>query len=201
MTLARLLAAAFLAAAFPLTALPITAQAADAARGATLAAQNCANCHGANGRSQVPGVPSLAGQPADFITVQMILLREGIRQAPAMNPFAQGVPDRDIEDLAAFFASLPPGPPDDRAPRDEALFAAGQALTGPRHCATCHVADYGGRAQIPRVAAQREEYLVHAMTEYRDGRRSGVDTQMNSAVIGLSNAHIAALAHFLAHLD
>lgn len=196
MTLFRLLAAALLAAAFS-----VGAEAADPRRGADLAAHRCVNCHGDNGRSQTPGVPSLAGQPADFITVQMILLREGIRQAPAMNPFAQGVPDQDIEDLAAFFASLPPGPPDDRAPKDEALFAAGQALAGPRHCATCHVADYGGRAQIPRVAAQREEYLVHAMTEYRDGKRAGVDTQMNSAVVGLSNAHIAALAHYLAHLD
>ncbi len=194
--LLRLLAAALLAAA-----VPGMARAADAARGADLAAHRCVNCHGDNGRSQVPGVPSLAGQPADFITVQMILLREGIRHAPAMNPFAQGLPDRDIEDLAAFFASLPPGPPDDRTPKDEALFAAGQALTGPRHCATCHVADYGGRAQIPRVAAQREDYLVQAMIGYRDGTRAGVDTQMNSAVIGLSNAHIAALAHFLAHLD
>ncbi len=196
MILFRLLAAAFLAAAVSGGAL-----AADAGRGATLAAQNCVSCHGANGRSQVPGVPSLAGQPADFITVQLILLREGIRQAPAMNPFAANLPDRDVEDLAAHFASLQPGPPDDRAPKDEALFAAGQALAGPRHCATCHVSDYGGRAQIPRVAAQREEYLVHAMTEYRDGKRAGVDTQMNGAVVGLTNAHIAALAHFLAHLD
>jgi len=199
-SLARLVAAAFLAAAGMLTSHG-TAAAADAARGADLAAHRCVNCHGDNGRSQTPGVPSLAGQPADFITVQLILMREGIRQASAMTPFAANMPDRDVEDLSAFFASLPPGPPDDRAPRDAALFAAGQALTGPRHCATCHVSDYGGRAQIPRVAAQREEYLVQAMTEYRDGTRSGVDTQMNTAVIGLSNAHIAALAHYLAQLD
>ena len=146
-------------------------------------------------------IPSLAGQPADFITVQMILLREGIRNAPAMAPFAANLPDRDIEDLAAYFASLPPGPPEDRRPRDAALFAAGQAQSEPRRCATCHVADYGGRNQIPRVAAQREEYLVHAMTQYRDGLRSGPDTQMNSAVIGLSNADLAALAHYLAQRD
>jgi cytochrome c553 len=146
-------------------------------------------------------IPSLAGQPADFITIQMILLREGIRHAPAMNPFAAGKSDQDIQDIAAYFATLPPGAPEDRRPRDAALFAAGQALTGPRHCATCHVSDYGGRAQIPRVAAQREEYLVHAMTQYRDGLRSGPDTQMNGAVIGLTNADLAALAHYLAQRD
>ncbi|WP_424813270.1 c-type cytochrome [Roseococcus sp. YIM B11640] len=192
----RLLAAALLAAA-----LPIAAEAQDARRGAELAGQTCITCHGENGRSQMENIPSLAGQPADFITIQMILFREGIRQAPPMNDFAANMADQDIQDIAAFFASLPPGPPDDRSPRDDALFARGQAFIGPRHCATCHVADFGGRAQIPRVAAQREEFLAHTMREYRDGRRAGVDTQMNGAVVGLSDADIAAIAHYLAHLD
>jgi cytochrome c553 len=190
--------AAALAAALCVSA-PVVAQ--DAARGANLAAHACTNCHGANGRSQTPTVPSLAGQPSGFIVLQLILMREGIRQAPAMTPFAANMPDKDIEDLAAFFESLPPGPPDDRAPRDAARFAAGQALIGPRHCAVCHVRDFGGRAQIPRIAAQREEYLVHAMTDYRDGTRVGADPQMNSAVQGLRNEDIAALAHYLAQLD
>jgi cytochrome c553 len=165
---AGLLAAALLAAAQALTG---AALAQDARRGAELAAP-CLQCHGANGRSLMENIPSLAGQPADFITVQMILFREGIRQVPAMSPFAANKPDRDIEDIAAYFASLPPGPPSDRRARDPALFAAGQALTGPRHCATCHVSDYGGRNQIARIAAQREDYLAHAMIEYRDGRRA-----------------------------
>lgn len=192
----RLLAAAVLAAAFC-----APAQAQDAARGATLAGQTCIACHGENGRSQTPEIPSLAGQPAGFITLQMILFREGIRQVPAMSAVAANMPDRDIEDLAAFFESLPPGPPDDRTPRDAALYAAGEQLIGPRHCATCHVADFGGRAQIPRVAAQREDYLVHALTLYREGNRIGADPQMNSAVYGMTAAEIRALAHYLAHRD
>lgn len=195
MILARLLAAALLAAATPLVV-----QAQDARRGAELATP-CLQCHGANGRSQMPTIPSLAGQPADFITIQMILLREGLRNAPAMAPFAANLPDQTIEDLAAYFATLPPGPPDDRRPRDAALFAEGQALSAPRRCATCHVSDYGGRNQIPRIAAQREEYLAETMMAYRDGRRAGPDTQMNGAVVGISDAQIAALAHYLAQLD
>jgi cytochrome c553 len=63
------------------------------------------------------------------------------------------------------------------------------------------VSDYGGRAQIPRVAAQREEYVLRAMTEYRDGRRVGADPQMNGAVYGLSDADLAALAHYVAQRD
>lgn len=195
MSLRLTLAAALLAAATSGAAL-----AQDARRGAGLS-EPCAQCHGANGRSQIQDIPSLAGQPADFITIQMIVLREGLRNAPAMQPFAAGKSDQDIQDIAAYFATLPPGPPDDRRPLNPALFAAGQALSGPRHCATCHVSDYGGRAQIPRVAAQREDYLLHAMTQYRDGLRAGPDTQMNGAVQGLSDADLTALAHYLSHKD
>jgi cytochrome c553 len=194
--LLRLLAAALLAAA-----IPAGAGAQDARRGADLAAHRCSNCHGDDGRSQQQDIPSLAGQPPDFIIVQMILFREGLRHVPAMTAFAAGLPDRDIEDLAAFFSSLPPGPPDDRGPRDAALFAAGQALIGPRHCAVCHLPDFRGRNQVPRLTAQREDFLARTMAEYRDGKRVGADTQMNGAVAGLSDADIAALAHYLAQRE
>jgi cytochrome c553 len=194
--LSRMLAAACIAAAGV-----ASASAQDAARGAQLAAQSCVNCHGADGRSQLEDIPSLAGQPADFVTIQMILFREGIRQVPAMSPFAQNLPDRDIEDLAAFFASLPPGPPDDRRPRDPTLFAAGQALTGPRNCGVCHLPDFRGRNQVPRLTAQREDFLARTMREYRDGQRVGADAQMNGAVVGLTDTDIAALAHYLAQRE
>ena len=197
MRLRHLLAAALLAAAIPTAG----ASAQDARRGADLAAHRCVNCHGADGRSQMQDIPSLAGQPAGFIVLQMILFREGIRQVPAMTAFAEGLPDKDIEDLAAFFASQPHGPPDDRGPRDAALFARGQALIGPRNCASCHLPTLAGREQIPRLAAQREDFLARTMIEYRDGLRVGADTQMNGAVFGLSNTDIAALAHYLAQRD
>jgi len=190
---------AFLLAAALLAAVPAHAQ--DARRGGELAAESCAACHGAQGRSATPDIPSLAGQPAEFITIQTILFREGLRQVPAMNAAAANLPDRDIEDLAAWFASLPPAPPEDRRARDPALFAAGQALTGPRNCGVCHLPNFRGRNQIPRLTGQREEFLARTLAEYRDGRRVGVDTQMNGAVHGLSDAEIAALAHYLAMLE
>lgn len=196
MRLRSLVAAAVLAAA-----LPGTAMGGDPARGAALAAERCAACHGADGRSAMPDIPSLAGQQPGFTTLQMILMREGIRRVPAMQPFVEGMPDQDIEDLAAWFASLPPGPPQDRRPRDAALLAAGEALIGPRNCAVCHLPSLAGREQMPRIAGQREEFLARTMAEYRDGRRIGADPQMNGAVAGLSDAEIAALAHYLAQQD
>lgn len=177
------------------------AAAQDAARGAQLAAANCSACHGQEGVSRLAGVPSLAGQQAEFVTLQMILFREGLRQVPVMTGVATGLADQDIEDLAAFYAALPPGVAEDRPARDAALFAAGQAMSGPRNCGVCHLGDYRGRNQVPRLAGQREDYLTHAMLEYRGGVRVGTDTSMGAVMHGATNADIAALAHYLSQRD
>ncbi|MBR0645222.1 c-type cytochrome [Roseomonas hellenica] len=186
-----ILAAALLAAAF---IVPAGAQ-------APPEAEQCATCHGAEGRSETPNVPSLAGMPAEFITLQMILFREGLRDAPPMPQFAQGLSDAQIEQIAAFYASLPPGPAPDRGPRDAALAERGAALSARMHCGVCHLPDFRGRAQMPRLAGQREDFLAQTLKEYRDNRRVGTDTQMNAVMYGVSDADIAALAHFLAQRD
>ena len=58
-----------------------------------------------------------------------------------------------------------------------------------------------GRDQVPRLAGQREDFLARTMAEYRDGVRVGADSQMNGAVAGLTDAQIAALAHYLSQRD
>jgi len=66
------------------------------------------------------------------------------------------------------------------------------------HCGQCHLADFRGRAQMPRLAGQREDYLVDTMKSYRDGKRTGADTTMSEVLYGLKDADIVALGHFLA---
>jgi cytochrome c553 len=51
---------------------------------------------------------------------------------------------------------------------------------------------------MPRLAGQREDYLLHAMRQYRDNQRIGTDTQMSGILYGLSDDNLAALAHFMA---
>lgn len=176
------------------------AQARDPARGAAIAAQRCAACHGADGRSIAAEIPMLAGQQREFVTLQLILFREGIRPVPAMQAAADKLSDEDVEALAAHYAGLPARAAE-RAPRDTALAARGQAVSAARNCGVCHLPDYAGRAQVPRLTRQHEAFLARTLAEYRDGRRVGIDTQMNGAVQGLSDADIAALAHHLAHRD
>ena len=193
------LRASALAAALATAAAALPAAAQDAARGAALAEErNCGACHGAKGVAAQPGVPSLAGQPAEFTTLQLIMFRERLRDAPPMPDLAQGLDDGQTEDLAAHFAALPPGPPPDRGEADVARAQEGAALSRRMNCGVCHLPTYAGRAQIPRLAGQREDYLVHALTQYRDGARRGSDTNMNAVMYGVSDAEIAALAHHLA---
>jgi len=190
-----------LAAVLAAAAFSLPAAAGDPARGEVIAAERCVACHGADGKSALAEIPRLAGQQAGFITLQMILFREGLRQVPAMQAPTEKLSDSDIEALAAYFAGLPSAPPEDRKPRDAALMVRGQAISAARNCGVCHLPNYAGRAQIPRLTHQHEAFLAHTMAEYRDGNRVGIDTQMNGAVQGLSDADIAALAHYLAHQD
>ena len=56
-----------------------------------------------------------------------------------------------------------------------------------------------GVREVPRLAAQREEYLEYAMNGYRRYTRKGGDTLMAAALYGVSDAEVKVLAHYLAH--
>jgi len=171
----------------------------DAERGRAKAAAVCAACHGADGNSAMENIPSLAGQPETFTTLQLVLFRERIRVVEAMMEVSKPLTDADIADLAAHYARLAPKPPQG-PPRDEAKVAQGAALAERLRCATCHERNYVGRAQMPRLAAQREDYLLHSMKQYRDNQRTGTDTTMQGVLYGLSDGDLSALAHYLAQV-
>lgn len=96
-------AAAALAMALTLAAVP--AIAADAAAGRAKAAL-CATCHGANGLSVAPDVPNLAGQPEIYLAEQLRQYRSGKRAHEVMGVIAKPLADADIDNLAAWFASI-----------------------------------------------------------------------------------------------
>lgn len=158
-------------------------------------AEPCAACHGADGNSAIPEIPSLAGQPATFTELQLFLFREQIRQVPPMQEFVKGLTDGDIADLAAHYAALRPQP--EPGARDAARHAQGAALAARMNCGSCHLPNYAGREQMPRLAGQREDYLLYAMRQYRNNERVGADTMMNGVMYGVSDADIAALAHYV----
>ncbi len=156
----------------------------------------CAACHGADGNSQLPNIPSLAGQPRVFLENQLVIIREGLREIPQMKGLLDGVSDAEITAMAVHFArqparvSLPPG--------DPALMAQGKALAEGMRCGICHLPDYRGREQMPRLAAQREDYLLYSMLQFKNNQATGRDTIMAASLYGVSDGDLKALAHFLA---
>jgi|SRR5687768_7684832 cytochrome c553 len=164
-----------------------------------LTVSTCESCHGPGGNSVTAPIPSIAGQPANFLENQLVYFREGLRNAPVMQPLMKGVPDSEITTLARHF-SAQPAKAVTPAPADAAVVARGKELAAKMHCGQCHLPDYRGRNQMPRLAGQREDYLVDAMIGYRDGKRTGADTTMSEVLYGMSDADIKALAAFLVRL-
>ncbi len=157
----------------------------------------CASCHGADGNSTRERVPSLAGQPELFLTDQLILIREGVRRSELMRPFVLGFDDATIISIAKHFASMPARSAD--GPPEPDLVVRGRTLAAAGHCGGCHLSDFSGQAQIPRLAGQRDDYLVATLRAYRDDTARRPDTTMNDIMRGASDEEIRALAHFLAH--
>src|SRR5882762_5522575 len=71
----------------------------------------CAACHGPRGNSANPAVPSLAGQPKQFITTQLVMFREGNRKDPLMSPIAATLGNAEINDFGTYFTAQAPVPP------------------------------------------------------------------------------------------
>jgi cytochrome c553 len=158
--------------------------------------QLCAACHGADGNSVDPKVPSIAGQPKLFLETQLVLFREELRKSDLMLPVVKGLKDPQLIALAEHFSKLPAKGMESGAP-DPALMKTGQERAKALRCGICHLADFGGQNQIPRLAGQREAYLEGEMRAYRDGKRTGGDTIMAAALYGVGDADLKALAHFL----
>jgi cytochrome c553 len=157
----------------------------------------CESCHGKGGNSDVALTPSIAGQPDIFITNQLILFREGLRSSDVMQGVAKAMKDKDAIELGKHFAKSPvkivsPGVVDPK------LETRARQLVGERHCGQCHLPNFAGRSQIPRLAGQREDYLVSTMRAYVGGKRTSADTTMQEVLAGLADADIQALGHFLA---
>lgn len=82
-----------------------SAQAADPVAGKVRAGM-CITCHGALGLSQLPNAPNLAGQPAIYLVEQLKNYRDGKRQNEIMSLMAKPLTDAEIDDLAAWYASI-----------------------------------------------------------------------------------------------
>jgi cytochrome c553 len=96
-----------LAAAALLSGVSFQATASDIAEGSKKSA-TCAACHGKDGNTPIdPSYPKIAGQHKSFLVRALKDYKSGARKNAVMNGQAAGLSGDDIENLAAYFASLP----------------------------------------------------------------------------------------------
>ena len=176
-----------------LAALPVCAQSLDARL------PTCFACHGENGTSQLPETPSLGAQPAFYSLVELVMFRDKLRITEPMNEMAKGLTDDDLRKAADIISKLPPPMPDPGTP-DPARMEKARVLSQQHRCNFCHQPNYQGQENVPRIAGQREDYLLKALRSYKDNSRRGYDAQMAEVVYTMKDEDFVELAYFLARL-
>ena len=161
-------------------------------------AQACAVCHGPGGNSADPALPSLAGQPAQFISMQLFLFRQGDRKDPQMSPIAASLSNADMNELAAYFARQRPAAPSHKTAGENT--AEGRRLAERYHCVQCHGPALLGLQHIPRLAGQQFAYLRMQLRGFKAKTRADFDGNMTSAAELLSEKDIEILADYLSGL-
>ena len=157
---------------------------------------SCLGCHGIEGyRNAYPSyrVPKLGGQTATYLEIALRGYRDGTRAHPTMVAQSASLTDQQISDVAAFLASH----------RSEAVDAGGETVPvfqKAAACAACHGQNgIGVSPQWPTLAGQHEEYIVHALNQYRDGSRQ--DALMSPMAAPLTDQDIKLLAEYFSGLD
>jgi cytochrome c553 len=159
----------------------------------------CLACHGDNGQSTTAEIPSLGGQPEYYVTIQLVMFRDKLRDVEIMNQAMAGASDDMVRELASFVSKLPP-PQAVVEATDEARIDRAKALAQNYHCNVCHRPDFSGDQNVPRLAGQREDYLVQALRGYKNNTRRGYDASMADVIQPVTDAQILDLSYYLARL-
>jgi cytochrome c553 len=177
----------------------------DAATGKKKAAV-CATCHGPEGAKPIlPTYPSLAGQHADYLVRQLTNFKSGGRDNPIMKGQAASLSPNDIQNLAAYFSSIPPRAGSATQPNlvkdGESIYRGGVAKTGVAACMGCHGPSGAGiPPRFPRVGSQLAGYTAQQLHDFKDGKRKSESTIMTDIASRMSDDQIRAVAEYMGGL-
>jgi cytochrome c553 len=169
------------------TALPMPAKAAP-----------CLACHGPNGNSVLPPIPSLAGQTARYIYLQLRDFQEGRRANELMTPMVANLSRDDMREIGAWFEAQPLKSPPFQP--DPAKARLGRAKAEETLCTMCHLGGFLGQNEIPRVAGQHFSYIVKQLADFRTYRRTNDAGNMTAVSSTLTDDDIVNVAHYIAGL-
>jgi cytochrome c553 len=177
-------------------------------RGAQIAGQTCAACHGDKGLSPSigagPAFPSLAGQSPYAIYKQLHDFQSGARVNPQMTPVAKSMAVADLANVAAYYAD---------ASKEYAAIGKRQLIGEPEveklanegdshrrlpACMACHVANAGGPIETPVITGQPSAYLLKQLDDFASGqRKNDVYGRMRDVAGKLTPEERSALARYL----
>lgn len=178
----------------------------DAAAGQAKSAL-CATCHGADGNSQIPMNPKLAGQSASYIVKQLMDYKSGERADPTMAAMVLSLSDQDMQDIAAWFSSQSVtlgGADAESIALGASLYRAGNQELAVAACSACHspTGQGNGPAGFPSLSGQHAEYTLKQLKSFRAGERSNdTSAMMRSTVERLTDTELEALASYVSGLN
>ncbi len=165
-------------------------------RGATFALR-CTMCHGARGLSDANS-PNLAGQYVSVIYKQLQDFTSGARSSAVMGPFVANLGDKDMRDLAAYYAYLPrpPGYHPDSAGPAPLIVSSGAPMRNIAPCGSCH-GRLANKAGSPWLEGQPAAYLRAQLQGFASGaRRNDISEQMRNIARQMTLAEIDEAAGY-----
>ena len=169
----------------------------------------CLPCHGSGAAAApapgAPAFPTLDGQHAAYLDKQLREYMSGKRKSPIMAPLIASLKKQQISGIAAHFAGQTPARGTSANPelaaRGKVLYEEGNRATGVPACVGCHLPNGAGHERYPRLAGQRQAYVVQQLTEFKSGTRANDRAHVMRALAGrLTDDEIRAVAEYLAGL-
>ena len=185
---------------------------ADPAKAQTIVTTVCAACHSADGNSVAPANPKLAGQPAEYITKQLMNFKQGMldpnkeggRKSPVMGAMTAALSEDDMRNLGAYFSSKAAKSGTAKVPFDagKKVYQGGNNVTGVAACQACHGPSGAGiPAQYPRLGGQHADYVLAQLKAFRSGERSNdANKVMRTIASRMSDQEMAAVANYVSGL-
>ena len=175
----------------PAAASPRKASKADPLSAGKDAAAGCSGCHGDDGISETPGMPSLVGLDAKYLGDATRAYKTGQRKHGMMKTLVSALSEAEIDSISLFYAMQKPGKAKTPAPGNK---AAGK--TAATACASCHGQGGVSTGTAPSLAGQDAQYFAGAMKAYKTGARA--DAAMKAPAASLDDTAIKDLAAYYA---
>lgn len=180
----------------------------DAKKGAVIAGQVCAACHGPDGNGITPpnpDYPKLAGKQPEYLLKQLKDFQAGKRKNDIMSGMVANLSPDDMANLALHFAAQKNKPNVVINPElldfGRKFYTEGNPDQGVPACAGCHQPDGGGTSTYPHLAGQHASYVYQQLKRFASGERDNDrGLVMQSLALRMTEQEMKAVSEYVTSL-